>query len=218
MRKWLPLLLIAADVAFVLMVYDQLPARVAVHFGLNGPNGWSGREQAAWLLPAIAAGSWLLLRALPLIDPRRENYAKFQSAYDTLVLALVAVLVVVHVALLGFALGWPVRVEQVVPIAIGMLFVVIGTLLPKSRATWFFGIRTPWTLSSDEVWERTHRVAGITMVIAGLLLMSLALTRSRVVLGAVVVGIFLLTLYPVIYSYFAWRDVQRRVAPPTGGG
>ena len=207
MRKWLGFFTLAANAGFTLAVYDQLPVRIASHWGLNGPNGWSSRELGAWILPAVALLVWLLLRAIPAIDPRRANYAKFQDAYDTLVLGVMLFFLAIQVAMLGYALGWPVRVESVVPVAIGFLFILTGYILPRTRSTWFIGIRTPWTLSSDVVWDRTHRLGGYTMAAAGVLFMTLALTRSLAVLIAVICGVAALTLYPVVYSYFAWRGL-----------
>ena len=213
MRKWLAFFILAATVAFTLLVYDQLPTRIATHFGSNGPNAWSSRAVGAWIIPTLSAALWLILRAIPAMDPRRANYAKFQGAYDTLILGLVVFLLAIQIAVLGYALGWPVRVEAVVPVAIGLLFILIGTILPRTHSTWFIGIRTPWTLSSDEVWQRTHRVAGYTMTAAGVLLMTLALTRSRAVTWGVIGATGVLALYPVVYSYFVWRQLADSTLP-----
>ena len=206
MRKWIAPLLIVVSVMFTAAVYSQLPDRIATHFGVNGPDRWSGRS-AAWLFPAIAFGIWALLTTIPRIDPHRANYAKFQSSYDTMVIASTLVTVLVQFAVLGSAIGWPVRVESVVPFAVGGLFIVIGELLPRSSPTWFFGIRTPWTLSNDIVWQRTHRLGGFLMIIAGLLLMSLAVLRSRTAVYTVIALTGVLVLSTVPYSYFVYRSV-----------
>ncbi len=207
MRKWIAPLLIVVSVVFTAAVYSQLPDRIATHFGVNGPDRWSGKFFGAWLFPAIAFGIWALLITIPRIDPHRANYAKFQSAYDTIVIASVLVTVLVQIAVLGSALGWPIRVETMVPLAVGGLFIVIGELLPRSSPTWFFGIRTPWTLSSDTVWHRTHRVGGFLMIVAGLLIMSLAFLRSRAAVYTVIALTAALILATVPYSYFVYRSV-----------
>jgi uncharacterized membrane protein len=204
-RKWIAPLLIVLSVVFTAVVYSRLPGQIATHFGVNGPDRWSGRS-AAWLFPGIALGIWALLTTIPRIDPHRANYAKFQSSYDTIVIASTLVTVLVQIAVLGSALGWPIRVETVVPLAVGGLFIVIGELLPRSSPTWFFGIRTPWTLSNDIVWKRTHRVGGFLMIIAGLLVMSLAFLRSREAVYTVIALTAVLIFSTVPYSYFVYRS------------
>jgi uncharacterized membrane protein len=191
---------------------------VATHFGLHGPDGWSGRANAAWLLPGIAVAVWLVLRYIPLIDPRRANYAAFRAGYDSVIAGVVALLVVVHVSLLGLALGWPVPMDAVIAVAIGGLIVLIGLVLPRAHSTWFFGIRTPWTLSNEEVWQRTHRVGGRLMVLSGLLVMLLGVVHSPVAV-LVVIGIsaaLIFALFP--YSYFVWREVEGRGKRDAGSG
>jgi immunity protein, SdpI family len=207
-RKWLPLVLIAADLAFTLAVYDRLPDRVATHFGAHGPDGWSSRAVAAWMIPAVALLVWALMRFLPLIDPHRENYRPFRWAYDSVVFGVVTVMVVIHGTLLANALGWPVPVELVVAFMVGALITLIGAVLPYARPTWFFGIRTPWTLSSDEVWARTHRLGGRLVMVAGVLIMTLGFLRSRAIVYAVVISAAAFILATIPYSYLVWRNLK----------
>jgi uncharacterized membrane protein len=204
-KKWIPFILIAGTVAFTLSVYDQLPARVVTHWGTNGPNGWSSREFAAWFGPALAVVLWGVMSIVPRIDPRRANYDKFQGSYDSLVILSVALACVVHFAVLGYALGWPIDINRFVPVLVGGLFLYFGWMLPRARSNFFVGIRTPWTLSSDEVWQRTHRLAGWLFAVAGLLVMSLAVVRESSAVLKVIVAAGIIALIPVPYSYFIWR-------------
>lgn len=211
MRRWLPLVLIVADLIFAALVYPHLPARVASHWNLRGQiDAYSGRTAAVLVLPAIALATWLLLRWLPRIDPRRGNYAKFAGSYETVILAVVALVVAIHVLMLGAALGWPIAMDRVVAIALGALFVVIGNVLPRARPNWWFGIRTPWTLSNDRVWERTHRVGGYLMVAAGLLCIVAALFPGPPGIAVVVIAMAAAGLGSVVYSYVVWKQETSR--------
>jgi len=206
MRKWLAPLLIVASIAFTAAVYPELPDRVATHFGLNGPNGWSPRALAAGFLPAITIVVWGILLIAPKIDPRGANYAQFAETYENLILIIVGALVVLHVLMLGYALGWPISITRLIPVVIGAMIVGIGTLLPNAKSNWFFGIRTPWTLASDRVWDRTHRVGGWLMVAAGLLIAMIGIASSDAWVWFLIATSFALLLSPVVYSYFAWRE------------
>src|SRR5205814_8854834 len=187
--------------------YSKLPERLPIHWRLDGEvNRYGSRADGAFLLPAMMIVVWLLLRFLPRIDPRRANYAKFSDTYDLLVNSLVTLFAVMHVALLGTALGWPISMERLAPALVGLQFLVLGNVLPRARPNWWFGIRTPWTLSNDRVWLRTHRVGGYLLAGAGVaLLVAAALPRiwTFALGGAAVV---LAAFGSLIYSYFAWKQ------------
>jgi uncharacterized membrane protein len=207
MRKWFAPLLIIATIAFSAAIYSRLPERVPVHWSLTGDiNRYGSRVEGAFLLPGMMIVVWLLLRFLPRIDPRRANYAKFSDTYDLLVNSLVTLFAVMHVALIGTALGWPISMERLVPALVGLQFLILGNALPRARPNWWFGIRTPWTLSNDRVWMRTHRVGGYLLAGAGVvLLIAAALPRIwTVALGGAAVA--LAAFGSLIYSYFAWKQ------------
>jgi uncharacterized membrane protein len=148
------------------------------------------------------------MRALPKLDPRSANIEKFRESYEILVIAVVGVMGVLHVGVVGVALGWPISVGTLTPVAIGALFIVLGNLLPRFRSNFFFGIRTPWTLSSETVWARTHRVGGYAMVMVGVLLIAAGLVATRIWLVAAIGGSMLLVLFLLVYSYVIWRSEQ----------
>lgn len=109
-----------------------------------------------------------------------------------------------HLALLGNAIGAPVSIRRVMPVALGFLFIVVGNYLSRVQPNWFLGIRTPWTLSSDTVWRKTHRLGGRVFVIAGVLFMASALVpRARDAVPLAVV-IIVLVMTPVLYSLYLW--------------
>ena len=209
MRKWIPLLIITAAVIASAIVYPKLPLTVPTHWDMLGrPNGWSSRVWGAWVIPIVMAVLWALMRVLPAIDPRGSNYAKFGGAFEAIILSIMLYMLGLHLFILRASLGYPVAMERVLPIGVGILLVLIGNLLPRARPNWFVGIRTPWTLSSDRVWEKTHRVGGRAFVAGGLLILIAALVIphwAHYVLVAVVVAC---SLGAVFYSYFEWRREQ----------
>jgi len=211
LRKWYPILLAAAGVLMSLAVYTRLPDNIAVHWDLDGnPNGWMPRPVGAFFSPAFLLLLWGLLRLVPRIDPREENYRRFGDAYETIVASVLLLLLVTHAIILGVALGYHIPVGRFVPAFVGALFLVIGNVMPRTRSNFWFGIRTPWTLSSDRVWTRTHRLAGYSMTAAGALMLLAAIVfpatlRASVVVGAIVASV----VAPAVYSYLTWRREQK---------
>ena len=211
MRKWYPAIILAGAFLFSAIVYARLPATLITHWGVNGePNGYSSRSVGAFILPAMGLALWVLMRGLPLIDPRRANYAKFEGTYDLMINLAVTLLVVVHVATLGRALGWPLpdalRTSAAV---VGVVTLILGNVLPRARSNWWFGIRTPWTLSSDTVWTRTQRVGGYLFTAAGLITLLSALLPPVASFILLIASVGVASLGSAVYSYFIWREEQR---------
>jgi uncharacterized membrane protein len=209
MRKWIPLLVVAAAFIASAVVYPRLPETIPTHWNLSGrPDGWSNRVWGAWWLPIFLTVMWGLVQLLPRIDPRGSNYAKFGGAFEAIIVSVMLFMLALHVVMLMAALGYPVQMERILPIGIGLLLVVIGNLLPRARPNWFVGIRTPWTLSSDRVWEKTHRFGGRVFVASGLLLTIAGLLLVQWAHVVLVTVLALSTISVLVYSYLEWKREQ----------
>lgn len=209
MRKWYPAVLVVAAFAMSLAVYSRLPDPMVIHWGPNGqPNGWASRLFGAFAIPLMMSVFAILFRVLPDADPRKDNYEKFWSSYDLIATSVVTLCFVVQCVLLGKALGLPIPVERVAPAAVGAFYICLGNVFPRLRSNWWIGIRTPWSLSSDENWARTQRVGGYLFVAAGVLLLADAATTShwmnRISLGAAIAG----PLCAVGFSYAASLNAE----------
>jgi uncharacterized membrane protein len=204
-NRWIGIVVGAVALAAALWAYPQLPPRVPTHWNFRGEvDGYSGRLVAALMLPLAIVALAGLAHVLPKIDPRGRNYPKFSDTYWLLINSILIFMAVMYLAVLGNAVGAPIPIQRVMPIALGFLFVMIGNYLGRVQPNWFLGIRTPWTLSSDTVWRKTHRLGAWVFVIAGVLFMVTAFVpgaRSAVPLAVIVVG---LVLIPVLYSLYLW--------------
>jgi uncharacterized membrane protein len=209
MRKWIPLLIVVAAFAASAIVYPRLPETIPTHFDMSGqPNGWSSRLFGAWVVPLFLLGMWGLVRVLPAIDPRGSNYAKFGGAFEAIIVSIMLFMLGMHFVVLRASLGYPVAMQRVVPVGVGVLFIVIGNLLPRARPNWFVGIRTPWTLSSDRVWEKTHRLGGRVFVGGGVIITVAAFASAKWAQVVLVTVITLCAATVVIYSYLEWKREQ----------
>jgi uncharacterized membrane protein len=202
-------LLVLASAGAAALVYPSLPEQFAVHFDASGtPDSFYGKALGVTVVPATALGVWALFRLLPRIDPRGENIRAFQGAYDAILLLVLAFLAYVQGLLLAFNLGVDYPRNAAVLGGVGLLFAGIGLLFRYAEPNWFVGIRTPWTLSDDEVWRRTHRVAAPLFVLAGALVVAAAFlpVPTELVVGlaaAVAAGV------PSAYSFVVYRRRQR---------
>jgi len=209
MRKWIPLLIIAAAFIASAIAYPRLPETIPTHWNMDGqPDDWSSRAFGALITPVILLFVWGFARVLPAIDPRGANYAKFGGAFEAIFDSLMLFLLGMHIVLLRAGLGYPVQIQRIAPFGIGVLLIVIGNLLPRCRPNWFVGIRTPWTLSSDRVWEKTHRIGGRLFVAAGFLIGVAALFWPQWVHVVLTTSIVLATAAVLIYSYLEWKREQ----------
>jgi len=185
------------------LVYKRLPESMATHFGLDGtPNGWSGRAFAVFGLPGILLAVNLLMPFLLRADPKHENMS---SALKTVAIwSIPLISLICSGATLGYGLGYDLRIERILPILMGVLLVVIGNYLPKTKQSYTMGIKLPWTLASEENWNRTHRLAGFLWVIGGILLILLTLLRLWNTWTFLLV-IIPMSVVPMIYSYLLYR-------------
>jgi uncharacterized membrane protein len=207
LSTWYSAIVVAAAVAMSAVAYPRLPDRLPVHWGIHGePDRWGSRSEGAMLLPFVMFGGWLLLRFLPRIDPRAPNYAKMQATYDFMINAVMTLLLALHAMVLATGLGYAVPVGRITPVLIGALFVTLGNVLPRARPNWWFGIRTPWTLSNDRVWTRTHRVGGYLMTGAGVVILAGAALPGIWPFAVFIFASAVAAISPIVYSYIAWRE------------
>jgi uncharacterized membrane protein len=215
MRKWYPWLLVALAFGVSAAMYPRLPAEVPTHWDVRGDiNGYMPRVWGAWLIPGMLVIMAIVLPRIPSIDPRRKNYEKFRPSYDLVVNAAMTLMAVMHVAMIAAGAGYDVPMERLTPLMAGGLFVLLGNVLPRARSNWMFGIRTPWTLTNERVWERTHRLGGVLLVIAGLVLIVMALVAPAAGVPVIVAVSIVVSVVPITYSYFAWRQETQRANGP----
>jgi uncharacterized membrane protein len=204
----LAIVLIAVVLSVVL--YPQLPDPMPSHFNLAGEiDGWAPKPVGLFLLPLIMLGMVGLFAALPRISPRGYAVEENSRAYRAVELSTLAFMLCIHVMVLLMAMGTHLDVILIMTMLVGLLFVILGNYMSKMRRNFFIGIRTPWTLASEDVWFRTHRLGGRTFVIGGIALMVVpfaGLKAVAVAFPAIAIGA---ALVPVVYSYLIYRRLEQ---------
>lgn len=184
------------------LVYNRLPETMATHWGIDGtPDGYSSRAFAVFGLPGILVGLNLLLHFTLGADPKRQNMSGALLKISLWTPAVVALLC--GGLTLAYGLGYNLRIERIAPIFVGLVFILIGNYLPKTKQSYTLGIRLPWTLNSEENWNRTHRLGGWLFVIGGLCLIVMSFIGWSP--AAFLILIAVVGLVPIVYSYLLYR-------------
>ena len=201
-----PFLILIASIALSIWAYPQLPNVVISHWDFYGrANGWSSRELHTLLFPSILIGLYILFTLMPKFDPKSERYSEFASAYLIMRIAILFVLFIIYLAATLFNLGYNINIGAIVAGVIGLLMIILGNYFGKLKRNFFIGIRTPWALSSDNVWNKTHRLGGRLFMIWGLGLILAPWLIPTIAFIILFGGIVVIISWISIYSYLIFK-------------
>jgi uncharacterized membrane protein len=206
-----PVLLVAAAIGLSLWAYPQLPSQVVSHWGFNGEaNGWSSREFHVIFFPALLIAMYALFGVLPKFDPNKERYQEFSSAYLAIRNLILSVLFIIFTAATFYNLGYAINISVIVSSTIGLLMIGLGSYFKELKRNWFMGIRTPWTLSSENVWNKTHLLGGRLFMLWGLGLVLTPLFPPIFAFPIIFFGIIIIVAWVFIYSYILFRKEKEQ--------
>jgi len=186
-------------------VYPHMPARMASHWNAQGEvDGYMARFWGLFLLPFIFLGLALLFVAIPRIDPLQANIEQFRRYYDGFVILFFIFLLSMYAHVILWNIGIAISPNITFPIGVGILLYYSGILLEHAKRNWFIGIRTPWTLSNDKVWEQTHKRGAKLFKIAGVIAAAGVFFHHYAVFF-ILVPVISVAIYTIIYSYLEYR-------------
>ncbi|MBC7879229.1 MAG: SdpI family protein [Anaerolineales bacterium] len=202
------LALIAIAVIAGSLLWNQLPDQMASHWNANDQvDGTMFKLWGVFLIPLIALGLFLLFQIVPNIDPHKANIAQFRETFNLFIVFIIIFLLYVHGLTLAWSLGYQnFKMSSALLPFIGVLFLFIGYLLRKAKRNFFIGIRTPWTLSSDSVWDKTHQLGSILFILSGAFAIIGSLFGGLTAFWLMFVPLMGSTLFLVIYSYILYRN------------
>lgn len=188
-----------------LFIWDKLPDKMATSFGLNGEiNGYSSKLFAVCGLPFILVVLNIICIILTTQDPKRKNISDGVLA---LIMSIVpAVSLFCSVIMYQDYLGYKIAIDAFAPVFLGIAFLVLGLVLPKCKQNYTVGIKLPWTLHSEENWDKTHTFGGRVWTIGGIVMTVLGFLGLYI---AAFIGIFILVLIPIVYSYVYYRKYEQ---------
>jgi uncharacterized membrane protein len=208
--------IIAASLIVSAYFYPHIPDMMPAHWNFEGEvDSYMPKIMGLLLMPVISFAMLLLFIAIPGIDPLKKNLEKFRGYYDGFVVILMVFLFYLHLLVIYWNFNPVLNVVQFLSPAIGLLFYYMGILIKNARMNWFVGIKTPWTLSNEKVWNRTHKRGGKLFRISGLLAIVGALF-SGYAFYFILVPVVLSAAYLVAYSYFEYQKETRKQARKRG--
>jgi len=190
-----------------LLLWDHLPDLMASHWNANDQvNGDISKFWGVFLLPLITLGMFLLFLVIPSIDPLKANIAQFRKAFNLFIVLIVAFMVYLYGLTLAWNLGFTnFKMSGAMLPAIGLLFIFIGFMLRQAKRNFFIGIRTPWTLSSDMVWNETHRVGAVLFMISGALAFIGGFFGGTTAFWLMFIPLIGSTIFLLVYSYVLYQ-------------
>jgi uncharacterized membrane protein len=204
--NWISLAFVVASIAPVVWFWNRLPDPYPTHWNWRGEaDGFTAMPWGALLLPFVQIVMWVVLAVAPWLSPKKFSI-DFTRALDSLILVVNGFFAAMSAIALAAALGHHSASGRLMPILVGALLVGIGNYLGKTTPNFFIGVRTPWTLASPVVWERTHRLASWMFVATGLVVMIVAALTARAPLAMLLV--LVPALLPAIYSFVLYRRLE----------
>jgi len=203
-------ILILLPIVYLATIWQKLPEIVPTHFDMNGEaNGWSHKYILIILAVGLGVGLYILMLALPVLDPRK-NIKKMGNKYYNLRFLLTIFISILTTYILYTSKGGTFKNPNLILVFIGALFAFLGNFMKTIKPNHFIGIRTPWAMESDHTWEKTHQLGGPIWVVGGIMIAILSLIPAlKTVMVFVVLGILtIMVLVPTIYSYIVYKNEE----------
>ena len=194
-------------ISFAIGIYvsPEMPQKIASHWNSQGEvNGYMSKFWGIFLMPIISVGLFLLFVIIPRIDPYKSNIEKFRKYYDNFILLIIVFLFYIYLLTIFWNMGFRFNMITLLSPAIGILFYYSGVLIENAKMNYFIGIRTPWTLSSEKVWDKTHKIGGKLFKIAGIIAILGILFQSYAIF-LILVPMLLSAIYSVVFSYIEYQ-------------
>jgi uncharacterized membrane protein len=192
-----------------ILLYPAMPPLMASHWGIRGEvNGYMPKFWGLFLMPIISVGLILLFTLIPKLDPLARNIEEFRNYYDNFVVLIISFLFYIHIITLLWNLGTRLDMNRMMAPALAILFIYCGILIRHAKRNWSIGIRTAWTLSSDSVWDKTHRLGGTLFTISGAICL-LGVIFPAYAFLFILVPVLSAALISVLYSYIVYAQEKK---------
>lgn len=209
LKSWI---VVAVGMVIGLAVYRSLPEQIPVHWGISGEVDNWGPKAFIFMGPVMSLFC-ILLAEIRRIDPKKENYEKFQKHYYTIFFLVSLIGLGIELMTIAAVKGIEVKVNLIVSLLVGIVFIIMGNLMPKFKHNYYAGIRTSWTLANEDVWYATHRFAGKIWFAAGFIILVSAFLPPVWNFVIMMAALLVCVLTTAVYSYLKFREITGKTKP-----
>ncbi|MEI8143615.1 MAG: DUF1648 domain-containing protein [Candidatus Berkelbacteria bacterium] len=209
-KRIFPIFIILLSFGIAIFYYPQMPPQIASHWNASGVvDGYMSKFWGLFFLPILLFFLYLLFIFLPMIDPKKENVKDFRNNFDNFINAFFVFMFGIYLFTIAWNLGYKIDIMKFFAIGFAVFIYFLAILIEKAKMNWFIGIRTPWTLSNEKVWDDTHRLGGKAYKIAAALSL-LGLFTGKYALAFIALPLVLVSFYLVIYSYLEYKKEKNK--------
>lgn len=205
------ILILLCVISFIghLIIFPKLPETIPVHWNASGEINGYGSRLTDLFMGALPLMLCILMYIIPVLDPRRKSYEKHQKAYGMMIIFITVVMIGVSWLTAFVALGYNLDVERIIPMGVGVLFIIIGNYMPQLRSNYFVGVRTPWAIENTWVWRKTQKMGGITFVIMGAVIFITVFLPPSFQAGILLTVILGGVVWNYLYSYLVYIKAKK---------
>lgn len=194
---------------FTFAIFGRLPDKIPMHWNISGQVDRFGSKNEIFILPSTITIIYFVMLFIPPIDPKRANYGKFAEAYRIVRAVVVIIFMAVYFASTYSALGYRIDMNRIGNFIIPFMLIGFGSVMGKLRHNYFVGIRTPWTLADEEVWNVTHQVASKIWLIAGIIGLFFSFFKGTWVIVFMFAILMIAVIVPIVYSYMIFKNKEK---------
>ena len=206
LKTWI---VVALAVILAIVGILIMPDTIPTHFGPSGePDAW-GSKFTVLLYPAILVLVTVLAVPMIKLDPKQDNYERFSKYYYNFFLGFALFFLAMEAANIAIAMGAAINVGSIICVVTGVLMFFVGNMMPKIKQNFFFGIKTPWALTDEENWFKTHRLGGKTFAAGGIAIMIAAFIPGESKIWILLAVVLLMVFVPFVYSYVIFKNKQK---------
>jgi len=208
LNKWFVIIILLSIVG-TFIVYPNLPDVVPTHWNIHGEVDATGGKATIFITAFSPLFIYFLMLVLPKIDPRKEAHKKHKKAYSVIIGIIIVFFLVIHWLVILVSLGYETDIISAIWVLTGILFIVMGVYLPQVKRNYFLGVRTPWTLSDDVVWKKTHKLSGILFLLIGLIMAVTSILQASNIYSYFLISLIVMLIIIFVYSYLEYKKIHK---------
>ncbi|WP_168190136.1 SdpI family protein [Caloramator sp. E03] len=209
-KDWPIISLMTLTLLISIILYPKLPDRIPRHWNIKGEvDAYSGKLSGILSLNLMNIGFYFLFLILPNLDPKKENYEKFEPAYNIIRYTFHFFFITLQLITIFYSLGYKINIGSIVTLSVGIMFMLLGNQMGRIKHNYFVGIRTPWTLANEAVWTKTHRLSAPLWVAGGFIIAVLGFFSNNIAFVGIIIITIIISAIPIVYSYNLYKKIMK---------